>query len=149
MLVGWEGGRRFRTDFFVGDLVLATGPLSLLMVSPTLCETGAKTAGARREGNRRFALSPTGSTHRGLRCASPMTGPLPLGPGFMTGTKRHLVLGHGPAPPAPEYTKARRAGTGSLQFTGGRGSRATRGLYGLGCQENKSPRGSSEKPPEA
>src|SRR5262249_7016468 len=86
---------------------------------------------ARREGNRRFALSPTGSTHRGLRCASPMTGPPPLGPGYMTGTKRHLVLGHGLAPVAPRYTNRRAR----LKFTGGRGPRAARGLYGLESQE--------------
>src|SRR5687768_1992917 len=41
----------------------------------------------------------------GGRGESPMTGSPPLGPGFMTGTKHQLVLGHGPAP-APEDTTA-------------------------------------------
>jgi len=34
----------------------------------------------------------------GCRCESPMTGPPPLGPGYMTGTKHQWVLGHGPTP---------------------------------------------------
>src|SRR5262245_32621582 len=58
-----------------------------------------------------------------------MTGPPPLGPGYMTGTKRQLVLGHGPAPAAPRYTRRRERGTVYFQFTGGRGSRARPGGY--------------------
>ena len=90
-------------------------------------------AGVGQEGNRRLHSPQRDQRIDGYRCESPMTGSPPLGPGYMTGTKHQLVLGHGltPATSTIHQTLATQNTPTRLKFTGRRGSRATRGLYGL------------------
>jgi hypothetical protein len=94
------------------------------------CWSGAKTAGVGQEGNRRLHSPQRDQRIDGYRCESPMTGSPPLGPGYMTGTKRQLVLGHGLTPAAPRYPKIPRCETRGLASSSRVvGGRARRGGY--------------------
>src|SRR5262245_42034022 len=101
-----RGGRETGLEraWLAEEWAWAGGRWCRVRVSATLAGLG-KTAGVGREGHRSMHFPQRDQRIEGLRCASPMTGPPPLGPGYETGTRRQWLPGHGPTPVPPRYPK--------------------------------------------